>query len=160
MIRTALTLDYRAQQTPIAINIGNALTLVSHLTGGIHGFDVFPSESQSSDKCVRPIGTIQEDAVEWLEFVRLRNLWKEETRSLSSPTEIVSATPYLRIVGLGRTALPWILAQMKSEGEEPDYWFVALTAITGHDPISEDIYGDMPAMANTWFRWADENDAW
>ena len=36
---------------------------------------------------------------------------------------------------------------------EPDYWFWALQAITGEDPVPPAHRGDLSKMAAAWIRW-------
>ncbi len=67
---------------------------------------------------------------------------------------------YQRIIGMGGEAVPLLIAQLKSEGDDPDQWFWALKAITEADPVSPDDQGDMVKMAQAWIRWAEQaNDA-
>lgn len=71
------------------------------------------------------------------------------------------APAYQRIIGMGDPAVPLILAQLKSEGDDPDHWFWALTAITGANPVKAEDKGDMVKMAAAWFKWATaEGYAW
>ena len=93
-------------------------------------------------------------------FDLLLHRWYQERGVTSSLSEMTMCPSYLKIIAMGSTALPLILNQLKREGDDPDHWFAALEAITGHDPISEDIYGDTVKMAAAWFNWADENNAW
>ena len=58
---------------------------------------------------------------------------------------------------MGEAALPLILSDLRQNVDEPDYWFVALSAITGENPVSETAYGNMVRMADAWLRFAEEN---
>jgi hypothetical protein len=58
---------------------------------------------------------------------------------------------YQRIIGMGRDALPFILEEF-SKGELDD-WFWAFYAITGENPITEEMAGDMDKMAEAWLQW-------
>ena len=78
-------------------------------------------------------------------FSEQRSRWLEDTSFTSSVSEIVSHPSYLRIIGLGKPALPFIFSSLK---QEPAHWFVALMSITGEDPVDgrndlsfEDIVG-------------------
>jgi hypothetical protein len=68
---------------------------------------------------------------------------------------------YLSILAMGPDALPLIIGQLRSEGEDPDHWFVALHYITkGADPVPEEDKGDMARMSRAWLEWAGrETDA-
>ncbi len=91
-------------------------------------------------------------------FMRLVDQWHIERKFMSSLSDIVSCASYTRIIGMGAQALPLILIQMKNEGDDPDYWFVALEAITGQNPVPEDALGDTVKMAQAWLLWAATND--
>lgn len=87
-------------------------------------------------------------------FHALRNRWYVERGVTSSTTDLVTCPSYLRIIGMGASALPFILEQLVQEGDDPDHWFAALEAITGANPVGFDDYGDTVAMRRAWFRWA------
>ena len=57
-------------------------------------------------------------------------------------------------------AIPLILRRMESEGDQPDMWFWALQSITGVDPVSANIRGNMPGMAKAGLDWARGKYAW
>ena len=54
------------------------------------------------------------------EFARLAQAWKQETRYISSTTEIATHPAYQRIIGLGCEVVPLILADLR---QEPYPWF-------------------------------------
>lgn len=110
-------------------------------------------EASTNATCV----TSHDDAV--LFKVLVEN-WNEERGITSSLSEMTMCRSYLRIIAMGKNALPLILKQMKNEGDDPDHWFAALEAIAAHDPIPEEWYGDTVNMAKAWFDWADKNHAW
>lgn len=83
-------------------------------------------------------------------FNDLAKRWKAETRLLSSPTEIAMHPAYQRIIGLGPRALPLIIRDLV---ENPDWWFWALRAISGVDPVSDMDRGRLGAMARAWQGW-------
>ncbi len=91
------------------------------------------------------------------QFFALRDRWYVERGPISALSEIVGCPSYRQIIGMGRRAVPLILNQLRQEGDDPDYWFTALEAITGADPVAESDYGDMVAMARSWRDWADRN---
>jgi type I restriction enzyme M protein len=84
-------------------------------------------------------------------FSELRDKWHEETRLLPNATKRAINRHYQRIIGMGEAALPLILNDLSTNGT--DDWFWALTSITGENPITEDIAGNMQAMAMSWIKW-------
>lgn len=88
-------------------------------------------------------------------FARLAAEWREATRQLSSGSALVGHPAYLRIIGLGPPVLPLVL---KDLSRRADHWFVALTALTGSDPVSPDSWGDLNAMRDAWLQWARERN--
>jgi hypothetical protein len=85
-------------------------------------------------------------------FADLAETWKEERGASSSLTEIVLQPAYQRIIGLGPTVVPSILAELAAT---PDHWFWALTAITGTNPIPDEAAGDLSAMTQAWLDWGE-----
>ena len=92
------------------------------------------------------------------EFARLIELWHTERGITSAVSDMIVCPSYLKIIGMGKRALPLILDQLKHEGDDPDHWFAALEAITGEDPVTEDAYGDTERMAAAWLSWAEKSD--
>ena len=84
------------------------------------------------------------------EFQSLVDSWRWDTGAYSGIAQKAMHPAYQRIIGRGREAIPWILAEMMSE---PDHWFWALRAITGEDPVPTDHLGDVPAMTRDWLEW-------
>jgi hypothetical protein len=76
------------------------------------------------------------------------------TRHLSSPTDRYLHPSYARIIGLGLAAVPLILEAMK---RDPDDWFYALRAITGVNPVTAAMAGNMKKMTEAWIRWGENN---
>ena len=60
---------------------------------------------------------------------------------------------YQSIIGMGESVVPLILSQLYNEGDEPDQWFWALTAITGANPVKDEDRGDFVKMAQVWLEW-------
>lgn len=83
-------------------------------------------------------------------FNELAEEWKRETVFVSSVTEKILHPCYQRIIGLGRKAIPAILADLRTSRAE---WFWALESISGDDPISPEDRGDVDAMVNAWVEW-------
>lgn len=84
-------------------------------------------------------------------FLQLADKWKKET-ALIGPVSKKSMQPeYQQIIGMGESAVPWILSDLRENG--PADWFWALTAITGENPITKDIAGNMSSMTEAWLKW-------
>ena len=88
------------------------------------------------------------------EFVRLAAQWQVETAGASVTRRIVSHPAYLRIIGMGDRAVPWILDQLEN-GEA--HWFEALHAITGANPVPDEDRGVYAKMARAWLAWGRDN---
>jgi len=84
-------------------------------------------------------------------FRKLAKAWKAETLLMSKVSKRILHPAYQKIIGMGEPAIPLILKELVENG--PDDWFWALTAITDHNPISNDIAGDMVAMTEAWLQW-------
>lgn len=87
-------------------------------------------------------------------FSNLARRWEEDTRNTSSLHEMEEHPAYRAIVSFGPRVLPFILDRIRSNSA---YWFPALTAITGVDPVDPDDRGDFLAMRRAWLDWATRN---
>jgi hypothetical protein len=87
-------------------------------------------------------------------FRELVAQWKQGTRFLSSVHDLVSHPAYLQIIGMGKEAVPLLLDELR---REPDHWFVALQAITGTNPISPPVCGDVESMTEAWLSWGEQH---
>ena len=87
-------------------------------------------------------------------FHSLTAQWKKDTEFLSSATKMSEHPAYQAIIGMGKTALPFIFDALR---HEPDHWFVALRQITGENPVIPDDRGYMLRMTQAWLQWADRN---
>ncbi|MEX2119209.1 MAG: type II toxin-antitoxin system ParD family antitoxin [Pirellulales bacterium] len=83
-------------------------------------------------------------------FEALSKEWKAQTRFMSSFTDMAMLPTYQRIIGLGPVAVPWLLQELEND---PDYWFSALEAITGENPVPEELRGNLEGMAAAWLEW-------
>jgi hypothetical protein len=85
-----------------------------------------------------------------LRFLELKAEWEAETATMSSLTDIAMHPAYQKIIGMGQTALPLILGELR---KKPGHWFWALKSITGEDPTSPEQMGRIEQMAEAWIRW-------
>ncbi len=87
-------------------------------------------------------------------FECLVQRWHLERGATSSTMEMVLCPAYQTIIGMGQKAIPLILAELVSEGDDPDHWFWALQVLTGANPVSEEDEGNLRRMSRTWLDWA------
>lgn len=88
------------------------------------------------------------------EFRRLTEEWKA-SRGPSSSLKTMSEHPaYRAIIGLGEPAIPLLLDEL---ARDPDWWFAALKAITGANPVRPEDRGSLEKMAATWIQWGRSN---
>jgi hypothetical protein len=59
---------------------------------------------------------------------------------------------YQEIISMGRPAVPLLLAELR---RRPDHWFLALSAITGANPVPSESAGKLAEMAEAWIRWGE-----
>lgn len=101
---------------------------------------------------------LEDGATAWLKFQHLANEWNKQRGASSSISQGAVARPYQEIIGMGPDAVPLILAQLRSEGDNPDQWFWALKSITGEDPTRPEDRGNFVKMAQSWLRWGEQNN--
>jgi hypothetical protein len=86
-------------------------------------------------------------------FRELAARWHAETAHLSATTAIAMHPAYQEIIGLGREAIPLVLARLE---KKPGQWFWALRALTGIDPVPPQNRGRIPEMRDAWLTWGRE----
>ena len=96
---------------------------------------------------------ISREVIPIFRFSRLKEKWKSETAFLSSISEIAMHPDYQQIIGMGTTAIPFILQEMT---EKPGQWFWALKSITAEDPVLPENRGNVKAMTQSWIKWGKE----
>jgi hypothetical protein len=69
-------------------------------------------------------------------------------------SEISIHPAYQRIIGMGQPVVPLIMRQLE---REPDHWFVALSAITGVNPVKPEQKGKLQEIAQAWIQWGQAN---
>ncbi len=111
------------------------------------------SDSRSQQRT--PFNILSEtDARTKLRFEKLYVEWMEDTCFLSSTSEIVTNSAYQQIIGLGQRAIPLILEKLE---KKQNYWFWALKAISGDDPVPPELAGNIKAMSEVWLNWGKLN---
>lgn len=76
--------------------------------------------------------------------------WHEEVMYSSSIDYMQSVKSFDAIVNVGANAIPMIIEDLQ---ERPSFLFLALHAITGVDPIFNEIRGNVGAMVGAWLKW-------
>jgi hypothetical protein len=92
----------------------------------------------------------QEDSSLEAKFQELVANWKAKSRFISSVPDLTNLPEYRAIIALGQPAVPLLLRELE---RSPDYWFWALSAITGADPVPSDVRGNVTQMRDLWLRW-------
>jgi hypothetical protein len=87
-------------------------------------------------------------------FRRLESLWTTETGYVSDPTEIVSHPAFQEIISMGDAAVPLMMRDLE---ERPRLWVWALPEITGANPVSAEVAGNIRKMSEAWLRWGKEH---
>jgi hypothetical protein len=128
-------------------------------TGGATN-DLYYSTAHAPS-CITAVPSVTEYVVEersgkWVKFQALVNQWRAERGARSSITQTSMLQPYQSIIGMGDSAVPLIISELKLEGDDPDQWFWALRAITGANPVRPEDQGDMLRMARAWIQWAED----
>ena len=83
-------------------------------------------------------------------FRRLADQWRKETSLSSSITQDHAHPAYLKILVMGKSALPLILKELRDRGGN---WFLALRLIADHDPVPEAHSGIVKKMREDWIAW-------
>jgi len=87
------------------------------------------------------------------QFKELAALWHDETDAASSPTVKLLHPAYLKIIALGKAALPFIFEEL---ARQPAQWFVALESITRENPVPQKCYDTRQAV-QAWLDWGKTN---
>ena len=88
------------------------------------------------------------------EFSELFQRWHLDTLKYSNPTDITGHLSYYKIVALGEPAVPLLLRELKRGS---GFLFLALRAITRHNPVPPEHMGSRTQMTADWLRWGNEH---
>lgn len=83
-------------------------------------------------------------------FTDLKREWEFDTALLSSITDMATHPSYQQIIGMGPSAVPLILSELK---EKPGHWFWALQSLTGENPVLPSQRGRIKEMTEAWLCW-------
>lgn len=89
------------------------------------------------------------------DFIRLKNIWIEETQFQSSMDKIINSPAYQSIIKMGIEVVPLIIKDLETD---PKHWGPALFAITGANPIPKEHAGKIKMIAQDWIQWTKDNE--
>ncbi|MEK6705300.1 MAG: hypothetical protein AABZ06_05885 [Bdellovibrionota bacterium] len=87
-------------------------------------------------------------------FDILAATWEWNNSLISSVEQLILLPEYQEIIGMGKDAVPLILQKLRAQ---PSYWFWALKAITGENPIKPEDRGNLSKMTEAWLTWGAEH---
>lgn len=101
------------------------------------------------------VGRINIDLLikQYFDHIRSRRIpeliteYKKQKAILSAVHQIVKLPVYQELVSLGILCMPYILEDMEQNGTD---WHPVLVSITGDNPITEEIAGQIPEMVKRW----------
>lgn len=134
--------------------------------GAVAYFLLFGGDATAREICIDsrpqlvrtadPAVVVDESVRRAVRFQQLVARWRAERGATSLSADIAAHPAYHEIMGMGANAIPLILAQMKTEGNDPDHWFWALTVLTGVNPVPQKDRGDTVKMAIAWLDWGEQ----
>jgi hypothetical protein len=122
--------------------------ILASLCSQFFGPKAYSVDDISPEELIAYLGTERESVEE--KFQELAREWKAAGRSHSLVRNIAMHAAYQQIIGMGKPAIPLILAELE---KELDHWFWALEAITGQNPVPEESKGNLEEMARSWLQW-------
>ena len=87
-------------------------------------------------------------------FQELVNQWQQETRGISSSTELILHPAYQQIIGMGREIIPLLLRELERKSGR---WFWSLQSITRQNPVPIKSRGKTQEMIKYWLEWGRKN---
>lgn len=87
-------------------------------------------------------------------FRELVNQWQQETRGISSSTDLILHPSYQQIIGMGRDVVPLLLRELEQKSGR---WFWALQSITRQNPVPVESRGKTKEMIKIWLEWGRDN---
>ena len=115
--------------------------------------DVESSNDQAVFLPMRPSSTEKVSHI----FQHLAKEWRRDTGHLSLLSQRVRHPAYKRILQMGRSAIPLILADMQ---DTPDLWLHALTTLAdvSDNPVPVNFDGTVEDAAALWLAWGQANN--
>ena len=156
--RSKTTFQDERQQARWSSTLGNYATRLSDGARTVIAHGTTPEESQERASRVweareRQIADVAgrdiDDGLR-VAFEELAQAWTAETAHLSSPLKLMEHPAYRQIVGFGPAVLPLLLGDL---AENHRFWFPALSAISGENPVPDDAAGNVERMTDAWLAW-------
>ncbi len=94
---------------------------------------------------LKPNGEINSELAE--KFYSLASQWQSDVEGMSSTAQMSQHPAYQEIIGMGTKVVPLLLRELK---QNPLYWLLALSEITGENPIKPEQRGRVIQMAEAW----------
>jgi len=82
--------------------------------------------------------------------IELAQEWLDDTHDISSFTQMKNVPSFLKLISLGRHAIP---ALLEVYAKTTRSLFIVLQEITGTNPVDERDYGDVAAIRDAWLVW-------
>ena len=86
-----------------------------------------------------------------IKFERFLAEWREQRDFISNYDRIVACPGHLKIVAMGRDALPLIMKELEKGSADP--FFRALELITSAQPVRHEDRGNLEKMNKAWLDW-------
>jgi hypothetical protein len=87
------------------------------------------------------------------EFATLVTVWREATENISSFTKIVSHPSYQTIIERGKRGEPVVPLILRDLRDTGGFWALALSAITGENPVPSKHIGNPAKVKEDWIAW-------
>ncbi|MEO6670538.1 MAG: hypothetical protein ABIN36_13730 [Ferruginibacter sp.] len=87
------------------------------------------------------------------EFNELATAWKRQTAHFSTMYHKLNNSNYLKIIGSGKPAVPFILKDLQ---KNPELWHEALYFITKDNPVELKDLNDIIKVQQGWLKWGKE----
>ncbi|MEK0337950.1 MAG: hypothetical protein QQN41_11010 [Nitrosopumilus sp.] len=84
-------------------------------------------------------------------FNQLASEVEDDCVMVSSPSQIILHKSYQEIIGLGSKVIPFLINRLDST---PSFWFMALEAIAGENPVPMNQRGYLEKEIAAWRDWA------
>jgi hypothetical protein len=89
-----------------------------------------------------------------LHFEKLKAKWLSDTRLNSNSYLSTQHPAYLKILSFGQHIVPFLIRDLR---DNKIHWFLALSTLTGVNPIQEQHAGKIDDMIADWLRWGEQN---
>ncbi len=138
----------------------NFSTLVFYITKGgtVEGNVIIASNTAYNSTTANTSSEVYD--FDLVKFKQLASEWQEAHDLYSSFAQDNILIPsYQKIIGMGESAIPLILNELKNEVARghPSDWFPALWAIIDENPVPPESRGKIQEMAAAWLKWGAES---